>query len=176
MKTLSLCAAAAALLALPTIAQTNAKLLASRDKFPGAVAPPVFSSRGVCAVMVRRDGKETVELHDLKASRLLATLEGLHAPLTFQRDGAFLLGGTIRGLGLSISVLNLYGGMQAIVVPLIVLERLRLPEPVVGLLFALSGLTGMASADTPSSATRTGQGAPAAAKGRGRGRANRRST
>lgn len=39
MKTLSLCAAAAALLALPAPAQTNAKLLASRDKFPGAVAP-----------------------------------------------------------------------------------------------------------------------------------------
>lgn len=53
---------------------------------------------------------------------------------------------TIRGLGLSISVLNLYGGMQAIVIPLIVLERLALPESVVGLLFALSGLTGMASA------------------------------
>ena len=53
---------------------------------------------------------------------------------------------TIRGLGLSISVLNLYGGMQAIVIPLIVLERLALPEWVVGLLFALSGVTGMASA------------------------------
>lgn len=53
---------------------------------------------------------------------------------------------TIRGLGLSISVLNLYGGMEAIVIPLIVLERLELPESVVGLLFALSGLTGMASA------------------------------
>jgi MFS family permease len=53
---------------------------------------------------------------------------------------------TIRGLGLSISVLNLYGGMQAIVIPLIVLDRLELPESVVGLLFALSGLTGMASA------------------------------
>ena len=53
---------------------------------------------------------------------------------------------TIRGLGLSVSVLNLYAGMQAIVVPLIVLERLGLPEPVVGLLFALSGVTGMASA------------------------------
>jgi predicted MFS family arabinose efflux permease len=36
--------------------------------------------------------------------------------------------------------------MQAIVIPLIVLDRLALPESVVGLLFALSGLTGMASA------------------------------
>jgi MFS family permease len=53
---------------------------------------------------------------------------------------------TIRGLGFSISVLNLNGGMQAIVIPLIVLDRLDLPESVVGLLFALSGLTGMASA------------------------------
>jgi MFS family permease len=53
---------------------------------------------------------------------------------------------TIRGLGFSISVLNLFGGMQAIVIPLIVLERLAMPEWVVGLLFALSGVTGMASA------------------------------
>lgn len=53
---------------------------------------------------------------------------------------------TIRGLGFSISVLNLYAGMQTIVVPLLVLDRLRLGETVVGLLFALSGLAGMVSA------------------------------
>jgi predicted MFS family arabinose efflux permease len=53
---------------------------------------------------------------------------------------------TLRGLGISISLLNLSGGMVTIVVPLIVLERLHLPEVAVGLVFAGSGVAGMIAA------------------------------
>lgn len=53
---------------------------------------------------------------------------------------------TLRGLGVSISLLNLSGGMVTIVVPLIVLERLHLPEVAVGLVFAGSGVAGMIAA------------------------------
>ena len=53
---------------------------------------------------------------------------------------------TLRGLGISISLLNLSGGMVTIVVPLIVLERLHLPEVTVGLVFAGSGVAGMIAA------------------------------
>jgi MFS family permease len=50
---------------------------------------------------------------------------------------------SLRGLGFSISTLNLSGGMTAIVVPLIVLEHLGGSEAVVGLVFALSGVAGV---------------------------------
>jgi MFS family permease len=53
---------------------------------------------------------------------------------------------TLRGLGLSISLLNLSGGMVTIVVPLIVLERLHEPEIYVGLVFAVSGVAGVIAA------------------------------
>ena len=53
---------------------------------------------------------------------------------------------TLRGLGISISLLNLSGGMVTIVVPLIVINRLGAPEVVVGLVFALSGVAGMVAA------------------------------
>jgi MFS family permease len=52
---------------------------------------------------------------------------------------------TLRGLGFSVSTLNLGGGMATIVVPLIVVERLGGSEALVGLVFALSGVAGMAS-------------------------------
>lgn len=52
---------------------------------------------------------------------------------------------TLRGLGLAISLMNVAGGMVTIVLPLIVLERLRQGEAVVGLIYALVGVTGMAS-------------------------------
>jgi len=52
---------------------------------------------------------------------------------------------TLRGLGFSISALNLSGGMIAIVVPLIVLDRLRMGEAVVGLVFAVQGVVGVVS-------------------------------
>lgn len=53
---------------------------------------------------------------------------------------------TLRGLGFALSVLNLGGGVTTIVVPLIVLEHLGQGEPVVGLVFAISGVTGVAAA------------------------------
>jgi predicted MFS family arabinose efflux permease len=53
---------------------------------------------------------------------------------------------TLRGLGFSISVLNLAGGTFTIVIPLIVLERLHLGEAMVGLVFAVQGLAGIVSA------------------------------
>ncbi len=53
---------------------------------------------------------------------------------------------TIRGLGFSMSVLNLGWGMITIVVPVIVLRVLGYGEAVVGFVFAASGLSGMASA------------------------------
>lgn len=53
---------------------------------------------------------------------------------------------TLRGLGVSISLLNLSGGMVTIVVPLIVLERLHAPEVAVGLVFAASGVAGVIAA------------------------------
>jgi MFS family permease len=53
---------------------------------------------------------------------------------------------TLRGLGFSIATLNLMGGVTTIAVPLIVLERLGFAETAVGLAFAVSGITGMASA------------------------------
>jgi len=53
---------------------------------------------------------------------------------------------TLRGLGFAITFGNLAHGMTTIVLPLIVLERLGLGEAMVGLVFAASGISGMASA------------------------------
>jgi len=53
---------------------------------------------------------------------------------------------TLRGLGFSISALNLFNGMVNIVIPLIVLQRLQRNETVVGLVLAVQGVTGVASA------------------------------
>ena len=53
---------------------------------------------------------------------------------------------TLRGLGISVSVLNLAGGMTTIVVPLLVLRQLGANEALVGILFAISGVSGMVSA------------------------------
>ena len=53
---------------------------------------------------------------------------------------------TLRGLGFSMSLLNLGWGMMTIVVPLVVLRELGYGEAVVGFVFAASGLSGMVSA------------------------------
>ena len=53
---------------------------------------------------------------------------------------------TLRGLGFSISVINLATGMTTIVIPITVIRVLGAGEAVVGLVFALSGVTGMISA------------------------------
>jgi MFS family permease len=53
---------------------------------------------------------------------------------------------TLRGIGASVSVLNLTGGMTTIVIPLLVLHQLGASVVLVGLMFAISGLSGMVSA------------------------------
>jgi predicted MFS family arabinose efflux permease len=53
---------------------------------------------------------------------------------------------TIRGLGFSISVLNLSWGASTIFIPIIVLNVLHLGAETVGLVFAVSGVSGMVSA------------------------------
>jgi len=53
---------------------------------------------------------------------------------------------TLRGLGFSISVLNLANGTLAIVVPLLVLQRLHLDETLAGAAIAIQGVTGVMSA------------------------------
>ena len=53
---------------------------------------------------------------------------------------------TLRGLGFSIAVLNLAQGTTAIVLPLIVFDRLHGSELLVGLLFAVSGVFGCVAA------------------------------
>lgn len=53
---------------------------------------------------------------------------------------------TLRGLGFSITVLNLAFGMMTISLPLMVLDVLHAGELAVGLVFGLSGLSGMVSA------------------------------
>jgi MFS family permease len=53
---------------------------------------------------------------------------------------------TLRGLGFSISTLNLAGGVGSIAIPLLVLRQLGFGDLTVGLAFAVSGLTGMVSA------------------------------
>ena len=53
---------------------------------------------------------------------------------------------TLRGLGFSMSIINLSGGMVTIVVPLIVIDRLGASEAAVGLIFAASGVAGMVTA------------------------------
>ncbi|HYM83036.1 MAG TPA: MFS transporter [Candidatus Dormibacteraeota bacterium] len=53
---------------------------------------------------------------------------------------------TLRGLAGAVSVLNLAWGMTTIVIPLIVLERLGLPDSVVGRVYAIQGRFGMVAA------------------------------
>lgn len=53
---------------------------------------------------------------------------------------------TLRGIAGGVSAVNLAWGMTTIVIPLIVLERLGLPESAVGLVFAVQGIFGMVAA------------------------------
>jgi MFS family permease len=52
---------------------------------------------------------------------------------------------TLRGLAFSISTLNIAGGVAAITIPLLVLRQLGYPPTVVGLAFAVAGVTGVVS-------------------------------
>lgn len=53
---------------------------------------------------------------------------------------------TLRGLGLSVSVTNVSWGIGLIIVPVIIVDQLSAPEPLVGLAFTVSGVVGVASA------------------------------
>ncbi len=53
---------------------------------------------------------------------------------------------TIRGLGFSLSVLNLSWGALTIAIPLIILDVLHLGAEMVGIVYAVSGVSGMISA------------------------------
>ncbi len=53
---------------------------------------------------------------------------------------------TIRGLGFSLSVVNLAWGTMTILIPIVVLDVLHLGAEMVGLVFAVSGVSGMVSA------------------------------
>lgn len=53
---------------------------------------------------------------------------------------------TLRGLGFAITLGNLAHGMTSIVIPLIVIGRFGLSEAVVGIVFAVSGISGVISA------------------------------
>ena len=55
---------------------------------------------------------------------------------------------TLRSLAISLSAMNLSGGVIEIVLPLIVLHRLGMGQSVVGLMFGLSGAFGVVSAFT----------------------------
>ena len=52
---------------------------------------------------------------------------------------------SLRGLGFSISTLNLAGGISTIAIPILVLQRLGGTEAMVGVVFALSGVAGVVS-------------------------------
>jgi MFS family permease len=53
---------------------------------------------------------------------------------------------TLRGLGLSVSTLNLAGGMTTIVLPIIVIDRVQYGAAVAGFAWAASGVAGMVAA------------------------------
>jgi MFS family permease len=50
---------------------------------------------------------------------------------------------TIRGLGFSITTLNVGGGIVTIAIPLLIIDRLGFDQATVGLVFAVSGITGV---------------------------------
>ncbi len=53
---------------------------------------------------------------------------------------------TLRGLGVAFAVSNVAGGFGTILIPVIILDRLSAPAPMVGFAFAVSGVVGVASA------------------------------
>jgi MFS family permease len=50
---------------------------------------------------------------------------------------------TIRGLGFSITTLNIGGGISTIAIPILIIDRLGFDQAAVGLVFAVSGVTGV---------------------------------
>src|SRR5262249_7485799 len=103
----------------------------------GAIAFIVVGlSFGVAAIVIARTPDPPTQMAST-GSLLLDAWQGL--VYTWRNP-------TLRGLGFAISTLNLMSGVFTIVVPLIVLQRLRLDETVVGLVIAVQGLAGIVSA------------------------------
>jgi hypothetical protein len=90
---------------------------------------------GVAAVVIVRVHEPHVE--SASTGRLLA--DAWQGVLYFWRNL------TLRGLGLSLSLVNLAMGMTTIVIPLTVIEVLGAGQAAVGLIFALAGVSGMLS-------------------------------
>jgi hypothetical protein len=86
------------------------------------------------------------------------SMVGVHDPQTEVTATGTLLGDaregvayvwrnrTLRGLGVAVSVMNVAGGMTTIMIPLLVLRQLGANEALVGVMFAISGVSGMVSA------------------------------
>jgi MFS family permease len=86
------------------------------------------------------------------------SMVGVHDPPTAVTATGTLLGDaldgvryvlrnpTLRGLGVSVSIINLAAGMTTIVLPLLVLHQLGFSAALVGIMFAISGVSGMISA------------------------------
>lgn len=116
----------------------------------GVLGPPVAA--GLVAVIGPRPAMLALAVPYLLAT---AALIGVREPPSTPTSSGRLLrdawdgvryvwsNRTLRGLGFSIATLNIQGGMQAIVVPLIVLEVLGGSEAMVGIVFAMSGLAGI---------------------------------
>ena len=88
---------------------------------------------GVAAIVLRPVPEPTAEVQS-SGRLLLDAWQGL--VYTWRNR-------TLRGLGLTITTLNLGNGMVSIVVPLLVLQRLNLDEAAVGLVFAVQGAAGV---------------------------------
>ena len=105
--------------------------------FGGPVALIIIGSTFALAAIVLSGCKEPPAT-TVASDRLL--LEAWHGLIYTWRNP------TLRGLGFSISVMNIGVGVVNIVLPVLILQHLGLSEMVVGLVFAVQGLAGIASA------------------------------
>ena len=126
----------------------------------GYVVATIFGPPIAASLVAIGDGGPAVLCRRRPGSFALTALSmvGLHDPKTEVTATGSLLGDalaglvyvwrnrTLRGLGVTVSVLNLAGGMTTIVVPLLVLHQLGANPAIVGLMFAISGVSGMVSA------------------------------
>jgi MFS family permease len=117
------------------------------------VGPPIAAS-----IVAVAGGPAALLVVGLIYGLTALSMVGVHDPLTRVTATGTLLGDardglryvwrnpTLRGLGVSVSVINLAAGMTTIVLPLLVLRQLGLNEALVGIMFAISGVSGMVSA------------------------------
>jgi len=124
----------------------------------GYVVATIFGPPIAASLVAFGGGPAALFVIGLAYALTALSMVGVHDPLTEVTAIGTLLGDardgliyvwqnrTLRGLGVSVSVLNLTGGMTTIVVPLLVLHQLGASEALVGVMFAISGLSGMVSA------------------------------